>query len=74
MKKVVYRYYCPFRPPMPGAIPRQGLDRVGCYDEKQNVGNGISAWGYAEYFRELTPEEVYQYELVPSKNNPLEYD
>lgn len=73
MKKIVYRYYCQFRPPMPGAIPRQGLDRVGCYDTKQNVGNGISAWGYAEYNRPLVDDEVYQYELTASPNNPLEY-
>ena len=74
MKKLVYRYYCPFRPPMPGAIPRQGLDRVGCYDAKQSIGNDICAWGYAEYTRALTDQEIYQYELIPSRNNPLEYD
>lgn len=39
--KEVYRYYTPFRPPMPGAVPRDGLDRVGCYDTRQSVGNGI---------------------------------
>lgn len=74
MKKIVYRYYCKYRPPMPGAIPRQGLDRVGCYDAKQNICNDISAWGYAEYNRPLADDEVYQYELAPSPNNPLEYD
>lgn len=74
MKKVVYRYYCRFRPPMPGTIPRQGLDRVAFYDSRQSVGNGLGAWGYAEYDHALTEEEVNQYELAPSPNNPLEYD
>ena len=74
MKKTVYRYYCQFRPPMPGAIPRQGLDRVACYDYKQAVGNDIYAWGYAEYTRPLTDDEIYHCELAASPNNPLEYD
>lgn len=74
MKKIVYRYYCQFRPPMPGAIPRHNLDHVGFYDTRQNVGNGISAWGYAEYTEPLTHEEVHDYELTASPNNPLEYE
>lgn len=69
----VYRYYCPFRPPMPGAIPRKGLVRAFCYDDKQCIG-GVGAWGFAEYDRELTADELYRDELVPSKNNPLEYE
>ena len=69
----VYRYYCRFRPPMPGAIPRQGLVRTFAYDYKQSIG-GIGAWGFAEYDRPLTDQEVDQYELAESKNNPLDYD
>lgn len=69
----VYRYYCKFRPPMPGAVPRQGLVRVASYDYKQSIG-GIGAWGFAEYDRPLTDEEVYDYELEKGKNNPLEYE
>ena len=72
--KIVYRYYTPYRIPMPGAVPRDGLDRVWCYDTRQNVGNGISAYGYAEYTRPLTEQEIYSYELAPSPNNPLQYD
>lgn len=75
MKTIVYRYYCKYRPPMPGTIPRQGLVRIGEYDTPQNVSTAIgSAWGFAEYDRPLTNEEVYQYELAASPNNPLEYD
>ena len=69
----VYRYYCRFRPPMPGGIPRKGLVNTGEYDYPQTFG-GVSAWGFAEYDRELTAKEIDDYELAPSKNNPLEYD
>ena len=72
--KTVYRYYTPFRPPMPGAVPRQGLDRVECYDSWQNVGNGVCAYGFAEYFRPLSENEISDYELAPSPNNPLRYE
>ena len=72
MKTIVYRYYCKYRPPMPGSIPRQGLVRAYSYDYKQCIG-GVGAWGFAEYDRELTADEVAQYELSPSPNNPLEY-
>lgn len=68
----VYRYYCQYRPPMPGAIPRDGLVHIGEYDYKQSF-NGIGAWGFAEYDRELSEEEINDYELAPSPNNPLEY-
>lgn len=73
MKTTVYRYYTIYRPPMPGAIPRQGLVRVGSYDYKQSIG-GVGAWGFAEYDRPLTEKEVYDYELAEAKNNPLEYE
>lgn len=72
MSKFVYRYYCQYRPPMPGAIPREGLVNVAEYDYPQSF-NGIRAWGYVEYDRKLTDKEVYSYELAPSINNPLEY-
>lgn len=68
----VYRYYCRFRPPMPGGIPREGLVGLADYDWPQSF-NGISAWGYVEYNRPLTDKEIYDYELVASPNNPLEY-
>lgn len=68
----VYRYYCQYRPPMPGSIPRKGLVHVADYDYPQSF-NGISAWGIAEYDRPLDKSEISDYELAPSKNNPLEY-
>lgn len=73
MKTIVYRYYCKFRPPMPGAIPRRGLVRVYSYDYKQSF-DGVGAWGFAEYESPLTEQEINAYELYESKNNPLEYE
>ena len=71
--KTIVCYYCRFRPPMPGAIPRQGLIRVCAYDYPQSF-NGIGAWGFAEYDRPLTEKEIADYELAASRNNPLEYE
>lgn len=68
----VWRYYTEYRPPMPGAIPREGLVRAYSYDYKQSF-NGRGAWGFAEYSRELTEKEISDYELWPSRNNPLTY-
>ena len=68
----VYRYYCSYRPPMPGAIPRKGLVRVASYDYKQSI-SGRGAWGFVEYDRELTEKEIVDYELWASVNNPLDY-
>lgn len=72
----VYRYYCRFRPPMPGAIPRPGLQNVASFDWPQTfegVRGRVGAWGWAEYDRPLTDKEICDYELVPSRNNPLTY-
>lgn len=68
----LYRYYCRMRPPMPGAIPRNGLDYVDAFDTRQSV-NGIEAWGFADYTRELTQKEIDDYELEPCPKNPHEY-
>lgn len=70
--KTVYRYYCLYRPPMPGGVPRDGLERAICWDWPQSF-NGVSSWGYVEYNRPLSDEEVGSYELFVSENNPLEY-
>ena len=55
------RYYFLMRPPMPGAMPREGLTEVG-FDEGQ-APSGHFSWGWAEYNRELTAEEVSHYDL-----------
>ena len=67
-----YRYYCKYRPPMPGAIPRKGLKWIVDFDERQSF-DGVECWGYVYYDRELTEREVREYELRPKENNPIEY-
>lgn len=68
----LYLYYCPMRPPTPGAIPRNGLEYVHEYDSRRDIPLiGRAAWGYAVYSRELTEKEASDYELIPSPDNPL---
>lgn len=60
-----YKYFCPMRPPTLGAVPKDGL----CYVEPFRVRKyvkciGRLAWGYAVYNRELTADEVAEYELI----------
>lgn len=57
----LFRYALLMRPPMPGAIPRQGLLEVKAINGI--CPSGHSAWGWAEYDRELTDEEIKHYEL-----------
>lgn len=60
-----FKYFCPMRPPTLGAVPKDGL----CYVEPFWVRKyvkciGRLAWGYAVYNRELTADEVAEYELI----------
>lgn len=56
------RYYLTMRPPAPGTFPRGA---TGCEDfgGKVDTGHGFKAWGWVEYERPLTPEQVDAYEL-----------
>ena len=72
MLNPVYLYYCPMRPPSPGAVPREGLDYVHEYRARSYFPMiGRAAWGSAVYSRELTEKECSDYELIPSLDNPL---
>ena len=60
----MYRYYCLYRPPMPGAIPR-GVSNIMAFDERKHVDEiQREAYGYVEYDKPLTPQQVVQYELA----------
>lgn len=62
---MTYTYYTLYRPPMPGAIPRDGLMAVQAYDERKPIqAIGRSAWGIAIYCRQLTQDEIEEYELI----------
>lgn len=61
----LYRYYTPMRPPMLGAIPKQGLQDVHVCDRRELVaGCQRPVWGWADYDRKLTAQELFDYEMV----------
>ena len=49
------------RPPMPGSIPREGLIEIK--DIEGTTPKNHHAWGWAEYNRYLTEQEIKDYEL-----------
>lgn len=59
-----YSYRCLMRPPMPGAIPRDGLckvqDMVGI-----SSSSGHHYWGLVVYNRQLSDEEIKHFDLEP---------
>ena len=58
------RYYLRARPPMPGTIPAGAYD-VEAYDYRTfQADAGRDVWGWAEYKRELTAQEINDYELI----------
>lgn len=58
---LIVRYATLMRPPMPGAIPREGLLQIK--DIEGYTPTKHHAWGWAEYNRYLTEEEIRHYEL-----------
>lgn len=59
MSKITYTYYCRLRPPAPGAIPR-GTTSINF---NEIVINNREYWGAVTYNRELTKDEIYNYDL-----------
>lgn len=59
----IYRYGCPERPPVPGAVPRNGLIGLFSADEPDEKCTNCR-WGWVEYNRFLTAEEINGYELI----------
>lgn len=59
--KTLYPYRCLMRPPMPGAIPKDGLDHVEFLEGHTLSGHYF--WGTAVYTRKLTREEIDHYDL-----------
>ena len=61
------KYYSTQRPLMPGCCPRAGVQEVVNFDDKKFCEEiGCEAWGFVEYNRELTQNEVDDYELTPA--------
>lgn len=58
-------YYCPNRPPAPGAVPAIGLTEAEDFGGRRYIfAIDRMAWGCVRYTRELTFDEVEQYELI----------
>lgn len=56
------KYYSTQRPLMPGCCPRAGVQEVVNFDDKKFCEEiGCEAWGFVEYNRELTQNEVDDY-------------
>lgn len=67
-------YYLTQRPPAPGAQPGNGLIRTYEYEHRIYIpAIGREAYGSAVYGRQLTEQEVDNYELVPMPPKPWNY-
>ena len=55
-----YTYYCRLRPPAPGCQPRKGLLKI---DFNEVIIQGREYWGSVTYNRQLTENELYNYDL-----------
>ena len=63
-----YVYYMLMRPPMPGAMPNNGLADFKDFGDKIYIREiDREAWGKLVYMRQLSDEEVWNYELMPGK-------
>ena len=68
-----YIYYCPMRPPAPGAIPTLGLVHISVYDKRRyDMTIDRMVWGFVVYNRPLSPSEVDEYELVSAPREVIE--
>ena len=62
---VYYGYLCLMRPPMPGAVPIDGL--IQCDDkEGRSMESGHHYWGRVVYSRKLTEGEIRHFDLEPT--------
>lgn len=61
---MLYKYYCIMRPPAPGTIPKGAIE-IRMYNERRYIAEiERMAWGWVEYDRELSYEEIHSYELI----------
>lgn len=62
-----YTYYLTQRPAGPGCQPRKGLLDIEDIDNKFVPEINQTAWSKVTYDRQLTQDEITQYELLPSQ-------
>lgn len=66
----MYKYYSTQRPVMPGTFPKRGMAEFENYDSRKQVEEiGRPAWAELYYDRELSKEELRDYELVKAPEN-----
>lgn len=66
----IRRYYSPMRPIGIGTCPKKGYWIGENFNERTYCSNiGREAWGYVEYCRPLTEQEISDYELIPDPEN-----
>lgn len=58
-----YKYYLTERPVSIGTQPRKGMVDFINYDEKTEI-NGHMVWAEIYYNRELTEQELHEYEMI----------
>lgn len=61
-----YTYYLTQRPAGPGCQPRKGLLDIEDLDCRFVPEINREAWSRVTYDRQLTPDEINQYELTPA--------
>lgn len=68
---MVFRYYSPLRPVAPGTFPNCGtIKRIENFDEKTMIPSiRRRVWGYIEYEKPLTAEDIAAYELIPENDS-----
>lgn len=59
-----YRYYLTQRPPSLGCQPNGAVNIVTYNEITYIVAIRYGAYGYAEYDRKLTDQEISEYELI----------
>ena len=64
MEKQLWYYVCTQRPACPGAIPR-GVVHIEDMTQERAEEIGRDGYDIVGYDRQLTEEEVFEYELLP---------
>ena len=68
----MYRYYSILRPIAPGTFPKpidNPILNIKDFETRSYVGKiGREAWGYLEYEKPLTDEQIEAYELVAASD------
>lgn len=67
-----YVYLSIQRPISIGTYPQHGMVRFKNFDCRKEAENGMKAWGYLIYNRELNQTELRNYELVLIKTINVE--